>query len=469
MSGRSYAASTVRWLLARLSKKPPLPAIDDGEYSRNMDTVWLEIALIVVAILANGYFSGSEIAVVSSRVSRLASLRDAGHPGAASAMRLKEAPDVFLATIQVAITSVSTLASAVGGAAAVGALTPRLAGLPLPGAAQWAEAVALAAVVVMITYLSLVLGELVPKALALRNPERFASFVARPVELLSRATNRLVRLLTRSTNLVLLVLGQSRAVEAPPVSEDDVRYLVREGAARGVFEREEAALVHRVFEFTDTTVREIMIPRHRVLGLEVATPPGDVVAQLAQIGKSRMPVYRDSVEHTVGVVTLKDVVQALARGEVLDLARLATPALFVPEMVLVSRLLEEFRRARREFAMIVDEYGSIVGAVTLEDVLGEIVAGIPGESESVGMAGVSRLPDGSYLLDGLVSAEDARTHLGVPVPESHDYQTVAGFILVRLAAVPTAGVSVDLPGWRLTVVDMDGPRIARIKAQRVAP
>jgi magnesium and cobalt exporter, CNNM family len=435
-----------------------------------MDTIWLEIALIVVAILANGYFAGSEIAVVSSRVSRLESLREAGQPGAASALRLKEAPDAFLATIQIAITSVATLASAVGGAAAVEALTPLLAGLPLPGAAQWAEPAALGAVVVLITYVSLVLGELVPKALALRNPERLACFVARPVEFLSRASNKLVRLLTTSTNLVLLVLGQSRVLEAPPVSEDDVRYLVREGAARGVFEREEAALVHRVFEFTDTTVREIMIPRHRVLGVEVATPPGEVMARLAQIGKSRMPVYRDSIEYTIGVITLKDVVRALAQGEALDLARLATPALFVPEMLRVSRLLEEFRRTGREFAMVVDEYGSIVGAVTLEDVLGEIVAGIPGvESDSVGMSGVSRLPNSSYLLDGSVSAEDVRTRLGVPIPESEDYQTVAGFILFRLEAVPTPGVSLDLPGWRLTVVDMDGPRIARIKAQRMTP
>jgi magnesium and cobalt exporter, CNNM family len=139
-------------------------------------------------------------------------------------------------------------------------------------------------------------------------------------------------------------------------------------------------------------------------------------------------------------------------------------------MLRVSRLLEEFRRTGREFAMVVDEYGSIVGAVTLEDVLGEIVAGIPDvESDSVGMSGVSRLPDGSYLLDGSVSAEDVRTRLGVPIPESEDYQTVAGFILFRLEAVPTPGVSLDLPGWRLTVVDMDGPRIAKIKAQRMTP
>jgi putative hemolysin len=434
-----------------------------------MDTVWLEIALIAVAILANGYFSGSEIAVVSSRMSRLTAWREAGRRGAASAVRLKESPEAFLATIQIAITSVGTLASAVGGAAAVDALTPRLASLPWPGAARWAEPMALTAVILVITYASLVLGELVPKALALRNPERFACIVAPPVEFISRASDRLVRALTMSTQAVLFVLGQTRAAEPPPVSEDDVRFLVSEGAARGVFEREEAARVHRAFEFTDTTARDIMIPRPHVLGLDEATPPGEVLPRLAQIGKSRVPVYRDSIEHTVGVLTLKDVVQVLACGGTLDVARLASPALFVPHTVPVSHLLQEFRRSGREFAMAVDEYGAIVGAVTLEDVLGQIVAGHPPrDRHEAAVRGVSRVAADSYLVDGLVPAVEARTRLGVPIPESKDYQTVAGFVLVRRGAVPTPGTSVDLPGWRLTVVEVQGPRIVKVRAERRA-
>lgn len=432
-----------------------------------MDTIWLELVLIVVAMLANGYFAGSEIAVVSSRVGRLIALREAGWPGAASALRLKEAPDAFLATIQIAITSVSTLASAVGGAAAVEALTPALAALPIPGAPRWAGPTSLGLVVLVITYGSLVIGELVPKALALRNPERFACFVARPVERLSRLSGRLVRFLTVSTNMVLRILGQGTGGEQTPVSEEDVKYLLKEGAARGVFEHEEAALVHSVFEFTDTRVREIMIPRPGILGLEATTPPGSVLARVAEMGKSRFPVYRDSIEHTMGVVTLKDLVRGLARGETLDLARVARPPLFVPETLLISHLLRQFRQVRQEFAMVVDEYGSIAGLVTLEDVMAEIVGPLPGESDATSEVGVSRFPDGSLLLDGMRSVEDARERFGLPVPESIEYQTVAGFILHRLAAIPGPGTSVDLSGWRLTVVEMEGPRIAKVKAQRI--
>jgi putative hemolysin len=433
-----------------------------------MDTIWLEVVLIVVAILANGYFAGSEIAVVSSRVGRLTAMREAGWPGAEAALRLKEAPDAFLATIQIAITSVGTLASAVGGAAAVEALTPALAALPIPGAGRWAGPASLGLVIFAITYVSLVLGELVPKALALRHPERVACFVARPVEQVSRLSGRLVRLLTVSTNVVLRLLGGGTAGgEAAPVAEEDVKYLLKEGAARGVFEHEEAALVHSVFEFTDTRVREIMVPRPSILGLEASTPPARVLSWVAEVGKSRFPVYRDSIEHVIGVVTLKDLVGGLARSEALDLARLARPPLFVPETLLISHVLRQFRQMRQEFAMVVDEYGSIAGLVTLEDVVAEIVGPLPGEGDATSEVGVSRLPDGSLLLDGMLSGEAARERLALPVPESTEYQTIAGFILHRLAAVPAPGTSVDLPGWRLTVVDMDGPRIAKVKAQRV--
>lgn len=433
-----------------------------------MDTVWIELGLIVVAIVANGFFAGAEIAVVSARVSRLTGLRDAGRAGAATALRLKESPEAFLATIQIAITSVGTLASAVGGAAAVELITPALAAVPVPLVARWAGPLALALVVVAITYGSLVIGELVPKALALQNPERAACLAAPPVERLSRLSGWLVTVLTASTNAVLRLLGQRTTSAATTVSEEDVRFLVREGAAHGVFEKEEAALVHRVFEFTDTTVKEIMVPRPAVRGLDVATPPAEVLAAAVAQGKSRLPVFRDSIEHIVGVVTLKDLARRVAAGEPLDLARVAQPALFVPETVLVSGLLREFRQSHQEFAVVVDEYGSVVGVATLEDVVAEIVGGLPGETAAQDID-VTRLPDGSLVLGGALPAEVARERLGLPLPDSDDYQSVAGYIIHRLNAIPTPGMSVQAGDWRLTVVDMEGPRIARVKAQRGRP
>lgn len=431
-----------------------------------METIWLELVLVAVAILANGFFAGSEIAVVSARVGRLSRLRDEGVRGAASALRLKASPDVFLATIQIAITLVGTLASAVGGVAAVEALTPWLAGLPVPGAPAWAEPVALGLVIVAITYVSLVVGELTPKALALRAPERIACLVARPIEGLSHVSSRLVTVLTVSTRVVLRALGQRETAEVEVASEEDVRHLLREGAMRGVFEKVEAELVHNVFEFADTTVQEVMVPRPSILGLDVNTPPEDVLVQAVAIGRSRIPVYRDSVERPVGIVVIKDLLRAAAGGEPPVLARLLRPPLFVPETARLSVLLREFQRTQQSLALVVDEYGGVVGLVTLEDVLEEIVGDIREEGESVDVPFASRLADGSFIVEGSASVGDVRHRLGLPLPESPDYHTIAGLVIRSLDAIPTPGTMVTVAGLLLTVVDMEGPQIVKVKVQR---
>ena len=284
-----------------------------------MDTVWLEVVLILVAIIANGFFSGSEIAMVSARPSRLAQLRDEGVRGAQRALDLKATPETFLATVQIAITLVGTLASAVGGAAAVEVLTPKLTALPLAGAERWAEPAALAVVLVVITYISLVIGELAPKALALRNPERIACVVAPVLHVIARIAVAPNRALTLSTRAVLTLLGQRAAAAPPPVSEEEVKILVQEGAARGIFEHHEAELVRRIFAFTDTPVRSIMTPRPNIRGLDVTTPPSEILRTAAEHERSRLPVFRDSIDEPVGFVTIKDLFAAVARGEAVGL------------------------------------------------------------------------------------------------------------------------------------------------------
>lgn len=257
-----------------------------------METIWLEMVLIVVAILANGFFAGSELALVAARQARLTRLRDESVRGAAAALSLKRDPETVLATIQIAITLVGTLASAVGGATAIEALMPWLEGLPVRGARRWAEPVALGLVILAITYVSLILGELVPKALALRNPERVACHVPGLIHALVRAAAWPGRLLTLSTRAVLVLLGQRDAPTAPLVSEDEVKSLVREGVAHGVFEDREGELVHRVFQFTDTSVRAVMVPRPAILALDLDTPPGEVLSQAVAHGRTRFPVVR---------------------------------------------------------------------------------------------------------------------------------------------------------------------------------
>jgi putative hemolysin len=431
-----------------------------------VETIWLEMILIVMAILANGFFAGSELALVSARQGRLTRLRDESVRGAATALALKRDPETFLATIQIAITLVGTLASAVGGATAIEALTPWLAELPMPGARQWAEPVALAVVILTITYVSLVLGELVPKSLALRDPERVACRVARPIQALVRAAAWPGRGLTRSTRAVLTLLGQREAPAAPLVSEEEVKYLVREGVSHGVFEHQESELVHRVFQFTDTPVRAVMVPRPKILALDLDTPPGDVLTRVAAHGRTRFPVVRGSLDDTVGVVVIKDLLRCAAEGKPPVLAQLLHPPLFVPESARTSEVLRAFQQQHRNLAMVVDEYGRTVGLVTVEDLLEEIVGELREERESRGLPYVTRLPDGAYLIDGAASIHDLRLQAGLPLEDSAEYHTIAGFLLHALNTVPQPGVSVAAHGFVWTVVDMDGPRIAKVKAER---
>ena len=427
-----------------------------------MDTIWAETLLVLIAIVANGFFSAAETSLVSARTSRLVQLRNEGVHGAARALALKQAPDRFLATIQIAITLVGTLASAVGGATAVEALTPILTAA---GLERSAPAVALALVIVVITYVSLVIGELVPKAIALRDPERVACFSAGAVAWLSRVAGGVVSFLSASTRVVLRVLGLRDAAGTTPVSEEEVRYLIREGAAAGIFERTETELVHKVFDFTDTRVSTIMTPRPDVRGLDVDTPPDAVLGAAAEIGHSALPVYRRSIDDPVGVVTLKDIVRAVARGEVPVLPTLVLPPLFVPETAPVTVLLRELQRARQRLALIVDEYGTVVGIATMEDVLEEIVGEIREEHESA--TGVlTRLSDGSYVTDGDAAIREVAAALGLAPPDTGGYQTVAGLILHTLGRIPTPGTAVSLGGYRLTVLEMEGPRITRVRIER---
>ncbi|OGK94304.1 MAG: hypothetical protein A2X50_08815 [Candidatus Rokubacteria bacterium GWF2_70_14] len=430
-----------------------------------METVWLELGLIAVAILFNGFFAGAEIALVSARISRLAQLRQKSTIGAGKAMSLREAPQPFLATIQIAITAGGALASVVGGATAIEALTPWLVGLDFPGAREWAEPVALGLAILVITYVSLVIGELVPKAIALRNPERIACLVAPPLLWLSRISSAPVRALIVSTNAVLRVIGQGKSQESPFVSEEEVRYLVHEGVTKGIFEKVEEELVHNVFEFADTTVREIMVPRPSILGLDITTPADEVLSRAAEIGHSRVPVYSESIEQPVGIVVIKDLLRAAAAGVPLALGALMRVPLFVPENARISVLLREFQRNRQELALVVDEYGVVVGLASLEDVLEEIVGEIHEEGEARTSPFVTRLPEGSYILSGLASVRDVRKQLALAVEESTEYSTVAGLLLHVLGTVPTVGTSVTIGGCRWTVVDMQGPKIVKVRVE----
>src|SRR5512144_360124 len=428
-----------------------------------MDSIWVEVLLVGVSILANAFFAGSEIALVSARPSRLAQLRAEGVAGAETAEALKKNPDALLAAIQIAITLAGTLASAVGGAAGAEALAPWLQEAGLPGA--WGRSVALAIVVLVIAFVSLVIGELTPKALALRDPERLAALVARPVAGLTRLLAGPGRVLTWAARLILTLIGRADAPAAPLVSEEEVKYLVREGTVQGVFEAGERDLVNRVFQFTDTPVRLVMVPRPNILGLDIETPPAEILRHAARLGHTRLPVFRGSIENALGVVVIKDMFSCAALEPPVNLERLMHPPLFVPESAPVSAVLRQFQASRLHLALVVDEYGQVAGLVTTEDLLEEIVGEIRDERESSRLSSVSRLADGSYMIDGTATIRDLREQVGLPLPESPDYQTVAGFLLHRLGAVPRPGTTTAADGYRWTIVEMDGPRIMKVRAE----
>ena len=421
-------------------------------------SIGVELILILFAILLNGLFAAAEIALVSARVGRLASLHTAG---AAMALRVKESPQTFLATIQVGITLVGTLASAVGGATAAEALTPIFLEL---GLGQASQPVALGLVVVVLTYFSLVLGELAPKAIALQNPERLAALAARPIHALSRMSAGLIRVLTASTSAVLRLWGVGTVSESPFISEEEVRYLVREGAAKGIFERAEEELVHNVFEFADTTVREVMVPRPSIRGIDVATPPADVSRRVAEIGHSRIPVYRDDISRPVGILLMRDVLTACAEGRMPPVTEMLRPPMFVPEMTKISAVLRALQRQRQDMALAVDEYGSVVGLIAIRDIVEEIVGDIRDEADP-STPQIVRVPDGALTVDGLTPIDELRA-AGVPVEDSPDYTTAAGFVITALGAIPSAGNALTHRGYRWTVLETDGPRLRTVRIER---
>ncbi|OGQ23724.1 MAG: hypothetical protein A3C54_06385 [Deltaproteobacteria bacterium RIFCSPHIGHO2_02_FULL_60_17] len=430
-----------------------------------MEGLWFEVALIFFLIMANGFFAASEIAVIATRKTRIDSLVEKGVRSAVAVARLKEDPDRFLATVQIGVTLVGTLASAIGGAAAIEFLKPMVESLPLPLVGRWGESVAILLVVLPIAYLSLVLGELVPKSLALRFSERIAVLVAHPIDLLSRLTSFPVRILTASSNAVLWLFGGKDAGGASFVSEEEVKSLIREGAAKGIFDETEKELIHSVFEFADTPVKAVMVPRTEIHAVDVKTPRDEILKSFVESGFSRIPVYDGDMDRVVGILYNKDIFRALQEKGEFRAQDLLHPPFFVPSSLPISQLLKELQRKRSAMAIVVNEFGEVEGLATLEDLLEEIVGEIRDEYDREERGPVERLPDGSMVIQGSAQLKDLKSDYNLPFEESPDYLTLAGFVLAKLRRIPRGGERVEHEGYRLTIVDMEGRRIVKIKLE----
>ncbi|OGQ72944.1 MAG: hypothetical protein A2W73_04550 [Deltaproteobacteria bacterium RIFCSPLOWO2_12_55_13] len=430
-----------------------------------MESFWLELVLIFFLILANGFFAASEIAIIATRKTRIDSLVEKGVRSATLLARLKDDPDRFLATVQIGVTVVGTLASAIGGAAAIEYLKPLIQSLPLPFVTRWGESIAILLVVLPIAYLSLVLGELVPKSLALRFSDRIAVLVARPIDFFSHLTSPLGKILTASSNAVLWFFGGKDTGGASFISEEEVKFLIREGAAKGIFDETEKELIHSVFEFVDTPVKAVMVPRTEIHAVDINMPPQEILKSFVDSGFSRIPVYEGEMDKVIGVLYNKDIFRTLQEKGEFRARDLLHPPFFVPSSLPISQLLKELQKRRSAMAMVVNEFGEVEGLATLEDLLEEIVGEIRDEYDREERGPVERLPDGSMVIQGSALLKDLKSDYGLPFEESPEYLTLAGFVLAKLRRIPRGGERVEHEGYRLTIVDMEGRRIVKIKLE----
>jgi putative hemolysin len=406
----------------------------------------------------------SEIAIVSARRARLQQMVEEGSSGAAIAIELSDEPTRFLSTIQIGITSIGILSGAIGESTLAAHLKVHIE--QIPGLEPYAHGLALGLMVVILTYLSLIIGELVPKRVAMQRPELIAALMAAPMKTVAVLTRPLVQLLTFSTETILALIGASK-VNEPSVTEEEIKVMIEQGTEEGVFDRTEQELVSNVLRLDDRNVGAVMTPRKNVVFLDTRLSFDDNRGRLAESPHTVIPLCEGGIEHVVGLVRTNDLLECLLRGEKIDLPRLAKTPLFVPRSITLMQLLEHFKRAHLPTALVIDEYGEIVGIVTVTDVIEAIVGDLPGENDDEPL--IVERSDGSWLADGMVDLDALKRLMDVddlPEEDLGNYHTVGGLVMLQLGRVPRTGDVFELEGFRFEVVDMDKNRVDKLLISR---
>jgi putative hemolysin len=427
--------------------------------------VGLEVVIILLLVLANGVFAMSEIAVVAARKIRLQHRAEEGDHRARAALNLANAPAQFLSTVQFGITLVGVLAGAYGGARLS---VPLAEGIrTVPQLAAYAEGIALGVVVAGITVLSLIFGELVPKNVGLHYPESIASWVARPMMVLSRIGGPIVKALTGATTLILRIFGLKGSGEGG-LTEDEIRAVISEGAESGVLEPAEELIVQRVFQLGDQRVAGIMTPRVDIEWVNVEITPDELRDFLVSHAHTQFVVCQEDLDNVLGTVRSADLLPAVLRGGPIQLRSLVREALFVPDSMRAFQLLEAFRSSHKHVAIVMDEFGAVEGLVTVTDLLEGLVGALPADATEARGAFVLR-SDGSWLVDGSANMEEVTEKFDMEVPEDEAgaYHTLAGFVMARLGHIPHTTDMFEYGGLRFEVVDMDGRRVDKVMVSRV--
>ncbi len=430
-----------------------------------MQELFFEAFLIAILILLNGYLAGTEIAVVTARKSHIKQMAESGKRNAKIFLKLKEEPDRFLATIQIGITSVSVLASAVGGAAAVKVIKPTLQLVPFRPISVAAEPIAIGVVVIIITYFSVIFGELVPKSIALMHPETIGLWTARTIDAFSKITTTFVKILTYSTAIVLRPFGEKPFTERAYITEEEVKMLIKEGGKHGVFEPTEEKILQSIFEFTDMSAKEVMVPDTQMVMIQIDKPVQEVASLIEEEQFSRYPVFGREPNDIRGILYAKDFLTTLVKTGQVDIRKIIKPPYFIPETMKISLLLREMQKKRIHMALVVDEYGGISGLVALEDLMEEIVGEIRDEHDIE--SPVIQLSDGTMLIDASISLRDLKEDHHIPLPESPEYETLGGLLMTTFQKIPQSGDMVEIEGKRIRIVEMVGQRISKVKLEKL--
>src|SRR6266516_3218410 len=426
----------------------------------------IELFIVILLIIANGVFAMSETAFVSARKVRLQQWANEGNVKAAIALELVNSPNRLLSTVQLGITLIGILAGAFGGASIAGALAVYLRAISW--LAPYSAAIALALVVLCITYLSLVIGELVPKRIALNNPERIATLMVTSMRVLSNIASPFIHLLSLSTEAILRLIGMRPSTE-PPITEEEINVLIEEGTHIGTFEAAEQDMVERIFRLADRRVSVLMTPRPDIDWLDANDTPQEISQAIRESTYSRFPVCDGSLDNVLGMVHVKDLLLQCLAGQALDLKAALHEPLYVIESTTTLKVLELFKQTGQQAALVIQEYGDIEGLITLNDILEAIVGDISSREDVEHPQAVQR-EDSSWLFDGLLPIEEVKDILHIrelPDEATGGYDTLAGFVLLQLGRIPTTGDHFEWGNYRFEVLDMDGRRIDKVLVQPV--
>ena len=426
-----------------------------------MSEIGMDILIILLLTLANGVFAMSEMAMVTARKSRLQEWASKGNLRARTALELAHTPNRFLLTVQISITLVGILAGAFAARTLAHHMAPLLTSIP--SIEPYSQPIALGLVLLLITYFLFVMGDLVPKRLAMRYPETIATVAAIPLRWFSRILSPLVYLLTISTDMVSRLFGKAEAQESP-VTEEEIKTLVQQGTEAGVFEESEQDMVEAVLHLGDKTARSLMTPRTQIVWLDLENRIDQIHEKIIESGYSRFPVGTGSLDDVTGIVQAKDLLTANLAGRPMDLKALVQQPLFVPRTISALALLESFRSSGQHIALVVDEYGGIEGLLTHHDILEAIAGDMPFDAKPSDPKAVQR-HDGSWLLDGMLSVDEFKEIFHVeslPGEKRDAYQTLGGFIFTQMGRVPSVAEHFEWNDLRFEVVDMDGKRIDKV-------